>query len=668
MADNNWNTIYGKYNETIMVDAYTDTVFLSDLLPKKCPTLYQSLDTILKDNDIDHRLLTNTRDIWCRDYMPVQTGEKRFVFYKYNPDYLQTKYYRRTITDVKGIGSIDSLRLGDAVDLDLVVDGGNVVRCGNKIVMTEKVFFENKDKAHKEVQRLLEEAFQCDIVFLPWDRNEIMGHSDGIIHYLGDNRVMMTNYADFDISMARKFTRLLEKHFEVVPLSYNTKRKHKHSWAYINFLQVGRMVLVPQLGIPEDGQALQQISEAMPRCKVIGVPAMEAVRKGGALNCISWNVATRQWNNGFMGEEYRVQGRPINWIKKAAEEGRANWQCNLGVCYFYGSGVEKDLVEANKWYEKAGKQGDAKAQFNLGLGYYKREGVPQDYSKAMYWFGKASEQGDADAQLHIAWCLEDIQAPHGDVVAACKRAAEMGNADAQCHLGFWYFEGKHGLEKNIAESNRWFLVAAKQGNAIAQFQIGLRYEIGSGVKKSAKEAARWYMKAASKNNVDALYRLGCCYYYGDGVRVDNHAAWRCFKKASELGDSWASYMLGRCYFCGHGVEEDEAEAVKCYQKAVLEKVVPAIYELGRCYFDGSGIGEDKEKAMELFKEAAEMDYPKALYDIGDCFYNGIVVEKNEDEALNYFQKAAKSGYRKAEERVNNILLSREIPSFDDVPF
>ena len=104
------------------------------------------------------------------------------------------------------------------------------------------------------------------------------------------------------------------------------------------------MVLVPQLGIPEDGQALQQISEAMPRCKVIGIPAMEAVRNGGALNCISWNVATRQWTNGFMGEEYRVHGRPISWIKKEAKEGRANWQCNLGVCYFYGEGVEKTCL------------------------------------------------------------------------------------------------------------------------------------------------------------------------------------------------------------------------------------------------------------------------------------------------------------------------------------
>ena len=56
------------------------------------------------------------------------------------------------------------------------------------------------------------------------------------------------------------------------------------------YLQVGGLVLVPQLGIPEDEQALRQIAQALPQCEVIGIEALEAVRKGGALNCISWNV------------------------------------------------------------------------------------------------------------------------------------------------------------------------------------------------------------------------------------------------------------------------------------------------------------------------------------------------------------------------------------------
>lgn len=268
----------------------TTTAYFSNILPKRCPTLYQSLDTILREKKVEHHLLSNTRDIWCRDYMPIQTDEKRFVYYKYNPDYLQKPHLKRTISDVMQMGDVDCLRQVEMVKLDLVVDGGNVVKCADKVVMTEKVFFENKDKSREEVRRLLEEAFLCDVVFLPWDKEEIYGHSDGIIHYAGGNRVLMTNYADSDAGMARKFTEILDKHFEVIHLKYNVKCKHARSWSYVNYLQIGDLVLVPQLDIPEDEQALQQIASALPQCEVIGVQALEAVRKGGALNCISWNV------------------------------------------------------------------------------------------------------------------------------------------------------------------------------------------------------------------------------------------------------------------------------------------------------------------------------------------------------------------------------------------
>ena len=274
----------------MLPDSLTNTVFLSEWLPEVCPTLYQSLAKVLKDNAVHYRILGNTNDIWCRDFMPIQTDEERFVFYQYNPDYLQAMHKRRYITDVNRVQNIDFLRRAKTVNLNLVLDGGNVVKCGNKVVMTEKVFVENNNRSRNEVQRLLEEAFRCDIVFLPWDENEKCGHSDGIIHYVGDNRVLLTNYDDLDKTFAQAFLRILEKHFEVIPLKYNVKRQHARSWAYINYLQVDNLVLVPQLGIPEDEQALQQIAEALPACKVVGVPALEAVRKGGALNCISWNI------------------------------------------------------------------------------------------------------------------------------------------------------------------------------------------------------------------------------------------------------------------------------------------------------------------------------------------------------------------------------------------
>ena len=275
-------------------DNLTNTVYFSDLLPKKCPILNQHIVEALETNKIRYAYLSETKDIWCRDFMPIQIEEDRFVFYKYTPDYLQTPYYRRLQTNPEKVFQAPQNRLEhlaqNAITIDLVIDGGNVVKCGDTIVMTEKVFVENKDKTRTEVEKILKDAFRCDILFLPWDRKETFGHSDGIVHYAGDGKILLTNYDDSSLYYFRRFRKVLEKHFEVIPLKYATKRRHAHSWAYINFLQIGKLVLVPQLGLEEDGQALEQIANALSDFEVIGIPALEAVRRGGGLNCISWNV------------------------------------------------------------------------------------------------------------------------------------------------------------------------------------------------------------------------------------------------------------------------------------------------------------------------------------------------------------------------------------------
>lgn len=278
----------------MITDNLTNSVYFSSLLPEKCPILNTHLVDALQKHGVQYAYLFGTKDIWCRDFMPIQIDENHFVFYKYTPDYLQDEIGLRTQTNPKDVFQTESnnLRhlLPQSSTIDLVLDGGNVVKCGNKIVMTDKVFVENKNKTPQEVRCLLEEAFCCEIVFLPWDEHEDYGHCDGIIHYLDDNRVLITNYVDFDKTFAQDFLRILEKHFDVITLKYNVKRKHERSWSYINFLQVGNLILVPQLGIPEDEQALEQISKALPNCEVVGIPALEAVRRGGALNCISWNI------------------------------------------------------------------------------------------------------------------------------------------------------------------------------------------------------------------------------------------------------------------------------------------------------------------------------------------------------------------------------------------
>ena len=91
-------------------------------------------------------------------------------------------------------------------------------------------------------------------------------------------------------------------------------------------------------------------------------------------------------------------------LHKAAKQGDAFAQFNLGVMYYNGDGVPQDYSEAAKWYRKAAEQGHAKAQSNLGVMYADGKGVPKDYVKAYMWLEVAVTQASfevADLQGYI---------------------------------------------------------------------------------------------------------------------------------------------------------------------------------------------------------------------------------------------------------------------------
>jgi TPR repeat protein len=87
----------------------------------------------------------------------------------------------------------------------------------------------------------------------------------------------------------------------------------------------------------------------------------------------------------------------IKWYRKAAEQGNAPAQFNLGVNYENGQGVNQDYNEAVKWYRKAAEQGNATAQSNLGVMYENGEGVEKDDDVAVDWYTKSAKAGYANA-------------------------------------------------------------------------------------------------------------------------------------------------------------------------------------------------------------------------------------------------------------------------------
>lgn len=541
----------------MITDNLTTAVYFSDLLPKKCPTLNQHIAEVLEANGIPYAYLSETKDIWCRDFMPIQIEEDRFVSYKYTPNYLQDKIGLRLQTNPETVLQAQQNRLThvlqNAVKVDLILDGGNVVKCGNIIVMTEKVFAENRDKSPIEVDRILEDAFQCDVLYLPWDHQETFGHSDGIVHYAGNGRILLTNYDDSSLYYYRRFRKALEKHFEVIPLYYKTKKIHARSWAYINFLQIGKLILVPQLGLEEDGQALEQISNALPDCEVVGIPSLEAVRRGGALNCISWNVTTLQddiFEESIIGQANIPQAPDAHKLFESAE------------CYELEIGCEPNMTKAVELYAEAAELGHDMAQFALALCYENGQGVERDLAKAVEWYIKSAKQGNERAQYNLAICYEEgsgVERNMKKAVQWYKESAEQGFSPAQYNIAICYIEG-NGTRKNLPKAIEWLKRAAKQGEALAQYRLAVCYRKGQGVKKDLVKAAQLYKKAAMQEDSLAQNDLGVCYEHGNGVKKDPKKAARWYKKAALQGEATAQFNYAVCCEKGVGVKPNLEKA------------------------------------------------------------------------------------------------------------
>jgi hypothetical protein len=141
----------------------------------------------------------------------------------------------------------------------------------------------------------------------------------------------------------------------------------------------------------------------------------------------SWNQKgeSHRWGRG-VPQDY---AQAVHWFRKAAEQGHAFAQYNLGWCYVHGSGVPQDYAQAVHWFRQGAEQGHAFPQFNLGGCYANGRGVPQDSAQAVHWYRKAAEQGHEFAQHDLGLCYEEGEGILKNAVVACvwlRLAAEQG--------------------------------------------------------------------------------------------------------------------------------------------------------------------------------------------------------------------------------------------------
>lgn len=187
--------------------------------------------------------------------------------------------------------------------------------------------------------------------------------------------------------------------------------------------------------------------------------------------------------------------------------------------------------------------------------------------------------------------------------------ADKGRATAQNLLGEMY-----RLQKDYAAAAKWYGMAAKQGNARAQNNMGRLYTVGHGVNKDDKEAAAWFRKAAEQGFAKAQNNLSVMYSTGRGVPKDPVEASNWCKKAAENSDPTAMANLAERYKMGVGVTKNLEESLKWFKRAAENNLARAQIILGSYYQYGEQVPKDLEAARKWYGLAAS----QGLADAGDC--------------------------------------------------
>ena len=273
-----------------------ERVYFSSLLPKRYPEFFKQVELALVTAGVSVGLLPHTKDIWCRDYMPLRRPPAdEFVRFKYWPSYLQTKDGEVSITDAHE--TCRSIGINQRF-YDLVVDGGNVVRLNAKAIMTEQVYKENPRLRKGEVYAMLMDTLNLhDLIIIPVEPGDSYGHADGCVRFIDQNTVLINEVLPCNKGFSIKLRDILRRNglqWVEMPYSFENDPLHKDSAVgnYINFLQVEDLVLLPSYAGYEK-QNLKAI-EVVQRgfgsgMKVVPFESTTVAKEGGVLNCVSWS-------------------------------------------------------------------------------------------------------------------------------------------------------------------------------------------------------------------------------------------------------------------------------------------------------------------------------------------------------------------------------------------
>lgn len=274
-------------------DNQTNFLYLADTLPKNYTNFFSQFEKVLTNCNINFQILPQTKDVWAVDYMPIQIDKDDFIQFVYNPNYLRnSKKWSKTISDVDGICKAINLSPKKS---NIIVDGGNVTRTTDKVIMCDKIFTENPIIKERDLIQELQALFQVDkLIFIPTHPIDFTGHADGMVRFYDSNTVLINDYSKENIEFQLRIRLALHNagldYIEIPYNPYDNKKDQHANGEYINFLQMQNAVIIPTFGIKEDEAVVKQFEQLFAGQTVATVDGNDLAYSGGILNCITWNI------------------------------------------------------------------------------------------------------------------------------------------------------------------------------------------------------------------------------------------------------------------------------------------------------------------------------------------------------------------------------------------
>lgn len=351
--------------------------------------------------------------------------------------------------------------------------------------------------------------------------------------------------------------------------------------------------------------------------------------------------------------------RAFELYSKAAEKDKGFAYNNLGTCYKRGIGTEVNKEKALECYTKAADMQCMEAYWNLYMYYMDEVCTPRDFKKAVEWLQKGDEAGNMQCTYQITKHIE-----HGDGIERntakyyfyMNKAAAGGYEEAYLDLANCYKSGI-GTQPSGNLAFEWYQKAAKVSvegiTALAQC-----YTYGIGTQQDYDKAVELYKIAAEQGDAQAQCDLGICYRSGEGVEKDPVKAIEWYLKAAEQGHGGALNNLGIMYQHGIGVESDIEKAAEYYLKAAEAGNADGQFCIGLFYANGAGVEQNYEEAIKWFKEAASQGEPDSMFHLAQLYNEGLGVEKDMKLVAIYLYMAADRGFQPAIDAINKNRIPR----------